>query len=128
MTDIPAELKYTSRDEWIRVAGNKVTIGITDFAQGELTDIVYVELPGEGDTIEEDGPLGVVESVKASSEVSAPLSGTVIRTNDKLEDSPELVNQDPYGEGWLVELEVSDMSQLDKLLSADQYKAHLDSK
>jgi glycine cleavage system H protein len=128
MTNIPADLKYTKDDEWIRVNGNHATIGITDFAQGELTDIVYVELPQEGEEIEKGKPFMVVESVKASSDIHAALSGKVTRTNKELESSPELVNKDPYGEGWLVKIELTEPGQLNGLISADDYQAHLNTK
>ena len=128
MSDIPADFKYTDDDEWVRVEGNRATIGITDFAQGEMTDIVFVLLPNEGDEVKIGEPFMELESVKATSEVYAPLSGTITKVNLELEAGPEVVNQDPYGKGWLVEIELSDPDQLAQLMSAEQYQAHLDAK
>ncbi|MGI6036130.1 MAG: glycine cleavage system protein GcvH [Limnochordia bacterium] len=119
----PAELKYTEEHEWVRVEGNKARMGITDFAQKELGDVVFVELPELGSSIKATEALGVVESVKAVSDIYAPLSGEVVKVNDKLEDSPELINEDPYGEGWIAELEVEDPKELEGLLTAEEYRA-----
>src|SRR6056297_2783002 len=121
--NIPDDLKYTKEHEWIRDNGDgTVTIGITDFAQGELGDIVFVELEPEGSEFDQDEVLGTVEAVKTVSELFSPVSGEVTEINEVLEDEPELVNTDPYGSGWMVKLSVSDVSQLDSLLSAEAYK------
>jgi len=122
MSNIPAELKYVSSHEWIRLEGDgTVTIGITEHAQDQLGDVVFVELPEVGTTFSLSDDLGVVESVKAASDLYAPLSGEVVEVNPELEDSPELVNSDPYGDGWFVKLKLEDESELDGLLSAEGY-------
>jgi glycine cleavage system H protein len=115
-------LKYTKTHEWVKLAGNKAKIGITDHAQEELTDIVFVELPAVGKEIKKGEELCVVESVKSVSEVYAPVSGTVVTVNTKLDDSPEIINKKPYDDGWLVELELKDKKELDMLLDAASYK------
>ncbi|PYI53035.1 glycine cleavage system protein GcvH [Paenibacillus flagellatus] len=120
--NVPAELKYSEEHEWAKADGNKVTIGITDFAQSELGDIVFVELPKVGDTVEFGEPFGSVESVKTVSELYAPVTGKVVEVNGALEDAPENVNKSPYGDGWMIVVELDDVSQLDKLWSADKYK------
>ncbi|EGL81491.1 Glycine cleavage system H protein [Caldalkalibacillus thermarum TA2.A1] len=120
--NLPKELKYSEEHEWVRVEGNKAYIGITDFAQSELGDIVFVELPEAGDEVEQDQPFGSVESVKTVSELYAPVSGKVLEVNENLEDEPELVNSDPYGDGWMIVVEMSDTSELDKLMSAEEYE------
>ena len=119
---VPSELKYSKEHEWVKVEGNTVTIGITEYAQGELGDIVFVELPEVDDEINEGDTFGSVESVKTVSELYAPVSGKVGESNEELEDSPEFVNESPYEKAWMVKVELSDESQLDDLLSADQYK------
>lgn len=119
---VPSELKYSKEHEWVKVEGNTVTIGITEYAQGELGDIVFVELPEVDDEINEGDTFGSVESVKTVSELCAPVSGKVVESNEELEDSPEFVNESPYEKAWMVKVELSDESQLDDLLSADQYK------
>jgi glycine cleavage system H protein len=119
--NVPAELKYTEEHEWAKVEGNRVTIGITDFAQHELGDIVFVELPEAGDEVEIGEPFGSVESVKTVSELYAPVSGKVVEVNGALIDSPEKVNEAPYGEGWMIVVELFDPSQLEKLWSAEKY-------
>lgn len=119
---VPSELKYSKEHEWVKVEGNTVTIGITEYAQGELGDIVFVELPEVDDEINEGDTFGSVESVKTISELYAPVSGKVVESNEELEDSPEFVNESPYEKAWMVKVELSDESQLDDLLSADQYK------
>ena len=119
---VPSELKYSKELEWVKVEGNTVTIGITEYAQGELGDIVFVELPEVDDEINEGDTFGSVESVKTVSELYAPVSGKVVESNEELEDSPEFVNESPYEKAWMVKVELSDESQLDDLLSADQYK------
>ncbi|MGW9856798.1 glycine cleavage system H protein [Staphylococcus hominis] len=118
---VPSELKYSKEHEWIKVEGNTATIGITEYAQGELGDIVFVELPDVDDEINEGDTFGSVESVKTVSELYAPVSGKIVETNDELEDSPEFVNESPYEKAWMVKVELSDESQLDELLSAEQY-------
>jgi glycine cleavage system H protein len=123
---LPNDLKYSEDHEWVKVDGNTVTLGITDFAQGELGDIVFVELPEEGDEMVKGESFGSVESVKTVSELYAPLNGTVTEVNEELEDSPELVNESPYEEAWMVKLEVADTSQLDELLDADAYQKVID--
>jgi glycine cleavage system H protein len=119
--NVPAELKYSEEHEWTRAEGNRVVIGITDFAQHELGDIVFVELPQVGDSLSFGEPFGSVESVKTVSELYAPISGKVVEVNGSLEDAPEKVNQAPYGDGWMVIVELSDASELDKLWSAEKY-------
>ena len=121
--EFPEELKYTEEHEWIMVEGDVVTVGITDFAQDSLGDVVFVELPEVGAVLETGKPLGVVESVKAVSDVYAPVSGEVVEINEELPDSPELTNTSPYEDGWMVKIRVSDPSQLDDLLDADEYQA-----
>ncbi|RIM44574.1 glycine cleavage system protein GcvH [Staphylococcus cohnii] len=118
---VPSELKYSKEHEWVKIEGNTVTIGITEYAQSELGDIVFVELPETDDDIDEGESFGSVESVKTVSELYAPVSGKVVETNDELEDSPEFVNESPYEKAWMVKVELSDESQLDELMSADQY-------
>lgn len=120
--NLPSELKYSAEHEWVRVEGNKVKIGITDFAQSELGDIVFVELPEVGDEITVDEPFGSVESVKTVSELYAPVSGKVVEINEELDDSPELVNEDPYEQAWMITVEMSDPSELDKLMDAKKYE------
>lgn len=117
----PKELRYTKEHEWIKIEGNKATIGITDFAQSELGDIVFVELPEVGDAISKDQPFGSVESVKTVSELYAPVSGTVVAVNEELSDSPEFVNESPYGTAWMITVELSDEAQLESLMDADAY-------
>ncbi len=119
---IPSELKYTKDHEWIRVEGNIATIGITDFAQGELGDIVYVEVETLDETLEKEAVFGTVEAVKTVSDLFLPLSGEVIDFNTLLEQEPEKVNSDPYGEGWMVKIRLSDASEIAELLSAEAYK------
>jgi glycine cleavage system H protein len=121
----PTSLKYTKEHEWVKVEGNKVTIGITDHAQSALGDVVFVELPSVGDTLEAGKPMGVVESVKAVSDVYCPVSGTVTKVNEVLLDTPETLNQDAFGAGWMVEMEVADLSQIDGLMDPAQYEEFL---
>lgn len=121
--NIPADCKYTEEHEWVRVEGDVVTIGVTDYAQGELGDVVYVEIETKGDSLEKGEVFGTVEAVKTVSDLFMPLSGEVIEINEALESAPETVNQDPYGKGWMVKVKMSDAGELDSLLSADQYKA-----
>jgi glycine cleavage system H protein len=125
--DYPSDLKYTSTHEWIRVEGNKVVVGLTDFAQHELSDVVYVELPGVGDEVSAEGACAVVESVKSASDIYSPVSGTVARVNEGVNDSPDIVNKDPYGEGWLFEVELSDPSELGQLMDVQAYRKQVES-
>jgi len=120
--NLPSELKYTKDHEWIKIEDNIATVGITDFAQGELGDIVYVDVDTLDDTVEEGEVFGSVEAVKTVSDLFMPLTGEVIEFNEELEDDPELVNSDPYGKGWMIKLEISDASQIDNLLDAEAYK------
>ena len=119
--EVPENLLYTQEHEWVRVEGNKVVVGITQFAQEQLGDIVFVELPEVGTLIEQESPFGVVESVKTVSDLYAPISGTVTASNKDLEAHPEQVNSEPYGTGWIIEVEVSDEKELEKLMSPDDY-------
>ncbi|MET2983790.1 glycine cleavage system protein GcvH [Aureibaculum conchae] len=121
--NIPAELKYTKDHEWIKIDGDVATVGITDFAQSELGDIVYVDVDTFDETIDKDEVFGSVEAVKTVSDLFMPLSGEVVEFNEDLEDSPENVNTDPYGDGWMIKIKISDTSQVDSLLDADTYKA-----
>ncbi|WP_417362316.1 glycine cleavage system protein GcvH [Galbibacter sp.] len=121
--NIPSELKYTKDHEWIRIEGDVVTIGVTDFAQSELGDIVYVEVDTLDETLDREEVFGTVEAVKTVSDLFLPLTGEIIEFNEALEDAPELVNTDPYGEGWMIKLKFSDPSELDQLLSDADYKA-----
>jgi len=120
--NIPAELKYTKDHEWVKVEGDTVIIGITDFAQSELGDIVYVEVETLDETLNADEVFGTVEAVKTVSDLFLPVDGEIVEFNESLEDEPEKVNTDPYGDGWMIKLKFSDASQLDNLLSADAYK------
>lgn len=120
--NIPQSLKYTKDHEWIKVDGDIATVGITDFAQGELGDIVYVEIETEGEEIEKGEVFGTVEAVKTVSDLFMPVSGTVEEVNTDLEGSPELVNEDPYEKGWMIKIRMSDQSDLNELLDADAYK------
>ena len=120
--EIRNDLKYTDTHEWLKVKGNTALVGITDHAQSELTDIVFAELPEIGKELKKGDELCVVESVKSVSEIYAPISGKVVGVNDKLEDTPEIINESPYDDGWLVELEIKDKDELDDLLDAGSYK------
>ena len=119
--EVPENLLYTQEHEWVRVEGNKAVVGITQFAQEQLGDIVFVELPEVSTLIEQESPFGVVESVKTVSDLYAPVSGTVTASNKDLETHPEQVNNEPYGTGWIIEVEVSDIKDLEKLMSPDDY-------
>jgi glycine cleavage system H protein len=121
--NIPSELKYTKDHEWVKINDDVVTIGITDFAQSELGDIVYVEVETVDETLEAEEVFGTVEAVKTVSDLFLPVSGEIIEFNEALEDEPESVNTDPYGDGWMIKVKCSDVSQLDGLMSADDYKA-----
>ena len=123
--EVRDDLKYTDTHEWLKLKGDTVIIGITDHAQTELTDIVFVELPEVGKEIKKGEELCVVESVKSVSEIYAPVSGKIVNVNEKLEDAPETVNEKPYDDGWLVELEIKDKSEIDVLIDAESYKKSL---
>ena len=121
--NVPTDLKYTKDHEWVKVDGDLVTVGITDFAQSELGDIVYVEVDTLDEELEADAVFGTVEAVKTVSDLFLPLAGEIIEFNEFLEEEPEKVNDDPYGEGWMIKIKVADTSDLETLLSADEYKA-----
>ncbi|MCH7754190.1 glycine cleavage system protein GcvH [candidate division KSB1 bacterium] len=123
--ETPEALQYTSEHEWIAIEDDVATIGITDYAQGELGDIVFVELPNKGDSTNQTEAFGTIEAVKAVSELYAPLSGEIKDVNSILEEQPELINNDPYGEGWIIKLKISDESELEKLLSAEEYQSQI---
>jgi len=122
----PSDYYFTKDHEWIQVKGDKATVGITDFAQKQLGDVVYVEFPEVGTQLEFHQSIGVIESVKAVSDVYCPVSGEVIEVNTGLNDSPELVNQDPHGKGWIIRLKIKDKKELDKLMSASEYEKFLE--
>lgn len=121
--NVPTNLKYSKEHEWVRVEGEIAIIGITDFAQGELGDIVFVDIETEGETLDAGEIFGTVEAVKTVSDLFLPLSGEVLEVNEKLAEEPELVNTDPFGEGWMIKLKIADSAELDNLLNADEYKA-----
>ena len=121
----PKELKYAKSDEWIKVDGDEATIGISDFAQDQLSDIVYVEmLVEDGDTVKKGSGIATIESVKAAADVNTPASGTVIAINEELDDEPERLNSDPYESGWMVKIKLDDPSELDDLMTAEEYEAY----
>jgi len=120
--EIPNDLLYTIEHEWVRLKNNRATVGVTDFAQGQLGDVVFVELPVEGTELAKESTFGVVESVKTVSDIYVPVTGKVVAVNKDLESQPELVNSDPYGQGWMIEIEFSNASPEQSLLSADQYR------
>ncbi len=122
--ETPKKLAYTKEHEWVNVEDGKARIGITDFAQDQLTDVVYVELPTEDETLSQGDAFAVLESVKSVSDVYAPVDGTVVQVNHELEDSPELINDDPYGDGWIVVLDMHDASQAEDLLDHEEYVDH----
>jgi glycine cleavage system H protein len=126
MSDVPAELRYTKEHEWARHEGGRIVIGITDFAQDQLGDVVFVGLPDSGTAVEAGKPLGEVESTKSVSDVYSPISGTVVEKNVEVEQNPQLVNDDPYGKGWLVSIEGGEAA-VEGLLSADEYRALIES-
>jgi len=119
--NIPNDLKYTKDHEWVRIDGEVATVGITDFAQSELGDIVFVEVETEGESLDREETFGSVEAVKTVSDLFMPVSGEVIEFNEEIESSPELVNEDPYGKGWMIKIQLSDPSELDDLLGAEAY-------
>ncbi|MCC6502351.1 MAG: glycine cleavage system protein GcvH [Deltaproteobacteria bacterium] len=124
--EFPKDLKYTKEHEWVKVEGNIATVGITDYAQDSLGDVVYVELPQEGATVTKHEPFGVVESVKAVSDLYAPLSGSVTEVNDAIVDSPEAINEDPYGDAWMIKVEIANTGELGDLLTADEYQKFIE--
>ena len=121
--NVPANLKYTKEHEWVRVEGDNAFVGITDFAQGELDEIVFVEVETVGETLNQGEVFGSVEAVKTVSDLFLPIAGEILEFNEKLEDAPELVNSDPYGEGWMVKIAFSNIGEIEKLLSAEEYNA-----
>lgn len=124
----PSDVKYTKNDEWVRIEGDTATIGITDYAQDQLNDIVYVEFPDVGSTLKQGAAFGVVESVKAASDVYTPVGGTVTEINSALSDEPEQINSDPFGKGWLIKLKVSNAAEEDSLMDAAAYSAFCESR
>lgn len=126
MMNIPHELKYTKDHEWVKIDGNVATIGVTDFAQGELGDIVYVEVETVGETMEREEVFGTVEAVKTVSDLFLPLGGEIIEFNESLEDTPEKVNTDPYGDGWMVKIKISDEDEIAGLMSPEDYKEFIE--
>ena len=124
--NIPADLKYTADHEWIKVDGDEALVGITDFAQGELGDIVFVDVNTEGETLDKGEVFGTVEAVKTVSDLFMPISGEVVEVNEGVNENPELINNDPYDKGWLIKVKMSDTVQLGDLLSADDYKSQLE--
>lgn len=125
MSNYPKELRYDKEHEWVRVDGDTALIGISYFAQDQLGEVVYVDLPSEGDDVVAGETFGEIESVKSVSELYAPISGEIVRVNDALGDSPETVNEDPYGEGWMIEVRMDDPSQIDDLMSAEEYETFI---
>ncbi|MBW2980548.1 glycine cleavage system protein GcvH [Candidatus Woesearchaeota archaeon] len=121
----PKELKYSKKHEWVKLEGDAAIVGISDFAQQQLTDIVFVELPEKGKKVEKDKQLAVVESVKSVSDVFSPVSGELVEANEELANTPEVVNQDPYGKGWIAKIKLSDKSELDSLMSAEEYEGFI---
>ncbi|MBI5643284.1 MAG: glycine cleavage system protein GcvH [Deltaproteobacteria bacterium] len=119
--EFPKDLKYTKEHEWVKVEGSIATVGITDYAQDSLGDVVYVELPQEGGSVTKNEPFGVVESVKAVSDLYSPLSGSVHEVNDSIIDSPEVINEDPYGDAWMIKIEINSPDDLEDLLNSEEY-------
>lgn len=128
MSLVPENLRYTKDDEWIKLEGDEATVGVTDYAQDSLSDIVYLELPDVGDSFSAGETFGVVESVKAAADLLMPISGEIVAINEDLIDSPELVNEDPYGKAWMVKVKLSDLAQVDELMDTAAYQAYLDSR
>lgn len=124
--EFPKDLKYTKEHEWVKVEGDSVVVGITDYAQDSLGDVVYVELPQEGGAVSKDEPFGVVESVKAVSDLYSPVSGSVSEVNDSIIDNPEVINEDPYGEAWMIKVDLSNAEELDELLSSEDYQQFIE--
>jgi len=123
--EFPEDVKYTKEHEWLLVEGNNAIVGITDYAQDRLGDVVYVELPAVGDKMSREDAFGVVESVKAVSDIYAPVSGKVIEVNDDLPDNPHMINEDPYGDGWLIKVEMTDPEEVEELMTAEEYKEYV---
>jgi glycine cleavage system H protein len=123
--EFPEDLKYTKEHEWLLMEGTTAIVGITDYAQDRLGDVVYVELPAVGDKVSKEDAFGVVESVKAVSDIYAPVSGKVLEVNDDLPDNPNMINEDPYGDGWLIKVEMNDPEEVDELMTADEYKEYI---
>jgi glycine cleavage system H protein len=121
--NVPTNLKYTKDHEWVLIEGDTATVGVTDFAQGELGDVVFVEIETEGETLAQGDTFGTIEAVKTVSDLFMPVGGEVVEVNEKLEADPEVVNKDAYGDGWLIKIKVSDAAEADELLSADDYEA-----
>ena len=120
--EFPKELKYTKDHEWLRIEGDNAYVGITEFAQGELGDIVFVDVDRQGEALEKEEVFGSVEAVKTVSDLFMPINGAILAFNEKLEDEPELINSDPYGQGWIIKIAISDVTELDELLDASEYK------
>lgn len=123
--EFPEDLKYSKEHEWVLVEGNVATVGITDYAQDQLGDIVFVELPAIGDKVSKEDAFGVVESVKAVSDIYAPISGKVLEVNDDLPETPEMLNEDPYGDGWIIKIDMSDLDELQDLMTAAEYEEYV---
>lgn len=123
--EFPEELKYTKEHEWLLVEGTTATVGITDYAQDRLGDVVYVEMPAVGDKVSKEDAFGVVESVKAVSDIYAPVSGKVLEVNDDLPDNPHQINEDPYGDGWLIKIEMNDLEEIEDLMTAAEYQEYI---
>jgi glycine cleavage system H protein len=123
--NIPAELRYTKDHEWAKLDGDVITVGITDYAQGELGDVVYVDLPAIGDAVDKDESFGSIEAVKAVADLFSPVGGEVVEVNEALQDAPETINKDPYGDGWMVKMKLSNVSQYEELMDADAYETHI---
>ena len=126
MTKVLDDLLYTEDDEWVRVDGDEGTIGISDYAQDSLSDIVYLELPAEGEKLERGEAFGVVESVKAAADLYMPVGGEIVAVNEELMDQPEVVNEDPYGDAWMVKIKIANADELDDLMDADAYRSYLE--
>jgi len=124
--NVPDDLKYTAEHEWIRVEGDEVVVGVTEFAQGELGDVVFIEIETEGETLARGDTFGTIEAVKTVSDLYMPLDGEVVEVNPALEETPELVNSQPFGEGWMVRIKMSDAAQLEDLIPADDYRAMIE--
>jgi len=123
--NIPSDLKYSEDHEWIRVEGDSAVIGITDYAQGELGDVVYVDLPSIGDSFARQDVFGSIEAVKAASDLYIPIGGEVVEINSAIEEGPEIINQDPYGDGWMIKVKISDATEVDALMDATAYEGHI---
>jgi len=122
---IPGDLKYSEDHEWTRKDGDLLVIGITDYAQGELGDVVYLDLPAVGDTFDKKEPFGSIEAVKAAADLYMPISGEVVEVNEALPDTPETINKDPYGEGWMIKIKIKNTSEYDALMDAQAYESHI---